>query len=58
MLVVIETCYQFLNQLVAAQALEGISEKDISTTTLQANWDALLRDLDPTTAQLNEIFLR
>jgi iron(III) transport system substrate-binding protein len=47
-----------LNQLVAAQALEGISEKDISTTTLQANWDALLRDLDPTTAQLNEIFLR
>jgi iron(III) transport system substrate-binding protein len=46
------------NQLVAAQALEGVSEKDVSTPTLQANWSPLLRDVDSTTAQLNEIFLR
>ena len=47
-----------VNQLVAAQALEGVSKKEVSTPTLQVNWTSLLRDLDPTTAQLNEIFLR
>lgn len=47
-----------LNQLVAAQALEGVSEKEVPTPTLHVNWDKLLQDVDRTTAQLNQIFLR
>ena len=31
---------------------------EVSTPTLKVNWDALLRDLEATTAKLNEIFLR
>jgi iron(III) transport system substrate-binding protein len=46
------------NQLVAAQALEAVSEKEISTPTLQVNWNSLLRDVDQTTIQLNAFFLR
>jgi iron(III) transport system substrate-binding protein len=47
-----------LQQLVAAQALEGASASEVTTPTLKVNWDALLRDLDSTTAKLNAIFLR
>jgi iron(III) transport system substrate-binding protein len=49
---------EIAQRLVAANALEGISLTSISTPTLKVNWDALLRDLDSTTAKLNEIFLR
>lgn len=45
-------------RLVAVNALEGDSAPAISTPTLEVNWDGLLRDLDATTAKLNEIFLR
>ncbi len=47
-----------VQQLVAARALEGESLNDVAAGTLQVNWDNLLRDLDKTTAQLNEVFLR
>jgi iron(III) transport system substrate-binding protein len=45
-------------RLAAAHALEGISVNDVPMRTLQVNWDALLRDLEDTTAKLNQIFLR
>lgn len=45
-------------QLVAAKALEGISMSEVTTPTLQVNWDALLQDLEPATRTLNQIFLR
>jgi len=45
-------------QLVAAHALEGFSASAVSTPTLNPNWDDLLRDLDTTTAELCQIFLR
>jgi iron(III) transport system substrate-binding protein len=45
-------------QLVAANALEGVSEKEVTTSTLKPKWKELLRDLETTTKQLNEIFLR
>jgi hypothetical protein len=45
-------------QLVASNALEGVSIATVSTPTLKPNWDALLRDLQATTAKLNNIFLR
>ena len=44
--------------LVAASALEGVSASQVSTPTLKVNWDALLNDLEGTTATLNKIFLR
>jgi iron(III) transport system substrate-binding protein len=56
--------YEFLQrpevvrQLVAAHALEGASAADVSVPTLKVNWEALLRDLETTTAKLNTIFLR
>jgi len=43
--------------LVQAGALEGATIPT-NTPTLKPDWDALLRDLDTTTKQLNEIFLR
>lgn len=43
--------------LVRAGALES-AESPAHTETLRPNWDALLRDLETTTRQLNEIFLR
>jgi hypothetical protein len=49
---------EVVRQLVAAQALEGVSSNEVSVTTLKVNWDALLRDLESTTATLNRIFLR
>lgn len=49
---------EVVRQLVAAQALEGVSASEVSVHTLKVNWDALLRDLESTTAKLNIIFLR
>ena len=49
---------EVVRQLVAAQALEGVSASEVSVPTLKVNWDALLRDLESTTATLNRIFLR
>jgi iron(III) transport system substrate-binding protein len=43
--------------LVRAGALESV-ESPAPTETLRPDWDALLRELDATTRQLNEIFLR
>ena len=47
-----------MQQLVASHALEGLSASEVSTPTLRVNWEALLRDLEGTTAELNRIFLR
>jgi iron(III) transport system substrate-binding protein len=47
-----------VTQLVAAQALEGISAGEVSKSTLQVNWNSLLRDVGQATAELNQIFLR
>jgi iron(III) transport system substrate-binding protein len=49
---------QVIKQLVAANALEGVSTSEVKVATLNVNWDALLHDLETTTAKLNEIFLR
>src|SRR5437773_8315833 len=43
--------------LVQAKALESASISS-EATTLKPDWNALLRDLETTTKQLNEIFLR
>lgn len=47
-------------KLVAANALEDATNRTDATNgrTLTPNWDALLRDLEATTKQLNENFLR
>ena len=47
-----------LDRLLAAQALEGGAATDITTRTLELDWPALLRDLEATTARLQEYFLR
>ena len=44
-------------KLVQANALESATAAS-ETATLIPNWGALLRDLEVTTRQLNEIFLR
>ena len=44
-------------KLVAANALEDTTYKT-NATALNPDWDALLRELETTTKQLNEIFLR
>jgi iron(III) transport system substrate-binding protein len=49
---------EVVQQLVAAQALEGHSGSEVTSSTLKVRWDALLRDLEGTTAELNRIFLR
>ncbi len=49
---------QVIQRLIAAHALEAPSPDAVAAPTLKPNWDDLLRDLDPATAQLNEIFLR
>jgi iron(III) transport system substrate-binding protein len=59
-----ERLFEYLQQravvqrLVNVRALEGVSMSEVTIPTLKVNWDALLRDLEPTTAKLNEIFLR
>jgi iron(III) transport system substrate-binding protein len=45
-------------KLAQAGALEGASVSDVRVTTLQPDWDALLRDLDSATKQIQELFLR
>ena len=47
-----------VEQLVAANALEGVSTSEVSAPTLKVNWNALLAELEGTTATLNKIFLR
>lgn len=44
-------------KLVQASALESASNAT-DTTTVKPDWDALLRDMNITTKQLNEVFLR
>lgn len=45
-------------RLVQAGALEGYSRAEITNATLKPDWDALLRDLDVGTKQLQGLFLR
>ena len=48
-----------LDRLFEAHALESESAKIANDDPgLKVDWDALLRDLDPTTAELQDIFLR
>jgi iron(III) transport system substrate-binding protein len=47
-----------VERLVAAVALEGVAPTAVGTPTLQVDWDSLLRDLESTTAKLNQHFLR
>ena len=47
-----------LEKLVSANALEGAAPHQVPTQTLRPDWDALLRDLEPGTVKLKEIFLR
>lgn len=49
---------EIAERLIAAKALEGISVATVATPTLKPDWDSLLRDLEPVTAKLNQIFLR
>jgi iron(III) transport system substrate-binding protein len=45
-------------QLVAWHALEGASAEEITSRTLELDWDRLLSDLEQATAELQTIFLR
>jgi len=45
-------------RLVAVGALEGASAADVKNPTLKPDWDALLRELEPTTEMLKGIFRR
>lgn len=45
-------------KLVANRALEGVVPSSIQETALAVNWTNLLSELEPTTAELNRIFLR
>jgi len=47
-----------VQRLVAANALEGSTPSDPRLPTLRVNWAALFADLDGTTKELNQIFLR
>jgi len=47
-----------LEQLLSAQAIEGVSAKAVVTPTLLVDWSAVLRDAKRTTAELSDIFLR
>jgi iron(III) transport system substrate-binding protein len=49
---------EVVQKLVAVNALEGVSKSDIKSPTLQPNWDALLRDLDVATGELQKMFRR
>jgi iron(III) transport system substrate-binding protein len=59
-----EKLFQFLQEprmverLVQAHALEGISQTNITTRTLEPDWAGLLRDLELTSGKLTEAFLR
>jgi iron(III) transport system substrate-binding protein len=45
-------------QLAAANALESVSAAGLPSPTLKVGWESLLRDLEPATKKLNEVFLR
>ena len=45
-------------KLITVHALEGAWSNDVWTSTLHPDWDALVRDLDRATTQLQEIFRR
>jgi hypothetical protein len=47
-----------LEKLVSASALEGAAPHQVSSQTLRPDWNAMLRDLEPATVKLKEIFLR
>jgi len=49
---------EVVQRLIDASALEGESASELQMPMLKVNWEDLLRDLDSTTAQLNQIFLR
>ena len=49
---------EVIARLVSAKALEGNSPAELNATTLKVDWSLLLRDLDQTTTELNQIFLR
>ncbi|MCX6927850.1 MAG: substrate-binding domain-containing protein [Verrucomicrobia bacterium] len=49
---------EVVRRLVVVHALEGLSASEVTTPTLRVNWEALLRDLESTTARLNKVFLR
>jgi iron(III) transport system substrate-binding protein len=49
---------EVIEGLVKAGALEGASANSVPARTLKPEWGALLKDLESTTAKLNEIFLR
>jgi iron(III) transport system substrate-binding protein len=49
---------EVLKGLVAANALEGVAPHQVPARTLRPDWDALVRDLEPATRELREIFLR
>jgi iron(III) transport system substrate-binding protein len=49
---------EIAERLIAVNALEGESIAALSTATLKPDWNSLLRDLEPVTAKLNQIFLR
>jgi ABC-type Fe3+ transport system substrate-binding protein len=49
---------QATERLLAAAALEGVSAGAVATPTLKVDWTVLMKDLERTTAKLNEIFLR
>ena len=47
-----------MGKLVQAGALESASAAEVPVATLKPDWDALLRDLDAGTKQLQSLFLR
>lgn len=49
---------QVIERLVAVHALEGAEADNAPAPGLQPDWPALLRDLDPATEMLRNIFLR
>ncbi len=49
---------EVVQRLVRENALEGVSTSEVRVPTLNVNWEALLRDLESTTAKLNRVFLR
>jgi iron(III) transport system substrate-binding protein len=49
---------EVLERLVAAHALEGASENSLNIESIHPDWDAMLRDLEPATTSLKEIFRR
>lgn len=46
------------DRLIAASAFEGACTCDVNEPTMAVRWPDVLRDLEPTTAKLKEIFLR